>query len=112
MNPQPDPSIGIIFAFVVMCGIVYYAYKAFVYGPHINLRDDLFTIGYVEANNINVRVHHKPVVAQNTQLYMDCIESLHSLGMKKSEAKRITKSIFENHNPTNVQEFLVLALRK
>jgi len=118
MNPQPNESIGVVFAILFVCGIAYYAYKAFVNGPHIDLRNiDLFTVGYIEPNNIRVKVNHIHVPQQqvkkyDTQFYLDCVEALYSLGMKKAQAKKITKSVFESNNPSSIQEFLVLALKK
>lgn len=46
------------------------------------------------------------------QLYFDCIDALYALGVKKNEAKKITKQIFTNSKPNTIQDFLMVALRK
>jgi len=46
------------------------------------------------------------------QIYMDCVSALYALGVKKTEAKKITKEIFINKKPDSIQDFLMIALRK
>lgn len=45
------------------------------------------------------------------QLYFDCIDALYALGVKKNEAKKITKQIFTSSKPNTIQDFLMVALR-
>lgn len=116
MNPQPEPYIGNIFATLFACLFIYYTLKA------LNQRvahNDLFVIGYVEdsnniINNFHVTNVEKRMDPELQKLYNDCIEALRALGMKKSEATRKTKQVFENSDPVpqNVQDFLMIALRK
>lgn len=49
---------------------------------------------------------------ESQQLYVDCIDALYALGMKKNEAKRKAKFIFSTMNPppSTIQEFLTIAL--
>lgn len=51
---------------------------------------------------------------ESQQLYVDCIDALIALGMKKKEAKARAKFIFSNMNPqpSSIQDFLIIALRK
>jgi hypothetical protein len=49
MNPQPDPSVGNFFAFIIICLTIFYTYKAYIEGKSITLNQlDKFVIGYVE----------------------------------------------------------------
>lgn len=143
MNPQPDPIVGHIVAFVVICIVAFYACKAYLQGKSIDLHKlDNFVIGYVESPTLVEKHYHntytsptkivksvdrvvekvvEKVVAQEVQakpnfdsqqLYVDCIDALYALGMKKSEAKRKAKFIFSTMNPppATIQEFLIIAL--
>ena len=51
---------------------------------------------------------------ESQQLYVDCIDALIALGMKKKEAKAKAKFIFSTMNPqpSTVEDFLMIALRK
>lgn len=119
MNPQPDPYIGNIFAFLFICLVTYHTIKVFYQqGSEIN---DLFIVGYVEEsstsnktiNNVHItNIEEKPS-EKNIQLQTDCVEALRALGMKKTEASKRMKQVFQT-NPSiqTVQEFLLIALRK
>lgn len=49
MNPQPDPMIGNVFAFMFVLGIMIYAYKSYLEGHSIKIHNlDNFVIGYIE----------------------------------------------------------------
>ena len=116
MNPQPSEQVGQLCAVLFVCTFLYYAYQSYKdQSKHININTDLFTIGYVEDNPIikNIVVDQKPSF-ESQQLYVDCIDSLYALGMKKSEAKKKAKTIFSSVNPqpSTVQEFLTIALKK
>lgn len=119
MNPQPEPVIGNIFATIFTLMILYYFFKEVFSNKepiHIN---DFFTIGYIEdSNNVTVNVKNKIIKDvknnfESQQLYLDCIDALHALGMKKTEAKKKAKEIFASSTnpPKTVQDFLVIAMR-
>lgn len=115
MNPQPEPYIGNLFAALFGCLVIYYTVKAFYQENSIN---DLFVIGYVAEsdktiNNFHITSIETKTDPQQQQLHNDCVEALRALGMKKSEATKKTKQVFQN-NPTlkTVQEFLLIALKK
>lgn len=121
MNPQPDPMVGNLIATVVIFAIGFYAYKAYKYGPAIDIKNlDMITVGYVESDpriiKKNIKVVKKNTIEESikdTQLYNDCVDALHSLGLKKSEAKRKTILIFNTvkPSPASVQEFLLIAFK-
>lgn len=121
MNPQPDPMIGNLVATIVVLALGFYAYKAYKHGPAINLQNlDMVTIGYVESDPRIIKKHIKVIKkntieesVKDTQLYNDCVDALHSLGLKKSEAKKKTILIFNTvkPTPTSVQEFLLVAFK-
>lgn len=96
--------------------VVFYAVKSYKEGNVIDLRNiDMIHMGYIEPNDIVVNVQQqnsKKETLQSQQLFLDCISALHTLGMKKSQAKKKAQEIFAIHSPSTVQEFLVLALQK
>jgi len=49
-----------------------------------------------------------PKPQRNEELYNDCISCLVSLGYKKTQAKQKVKKIFDEHNVTNIQQFIRL----
>ena len=62
---------------------------------------------------------HKPIASSSrnkngyTELQQDCFEALKSLGMKTvRERKFIVSTVFNDHNPNTVQDFLKLALSR
>ena len=62
---------------------------------------------------------HKPTVSNSrnkngyTDLQQDCFDALKSLGMKTvRERKYIVSAVFNEHNPSTVQDFLKLALSR
>lgn len=115
MNPQPPEYLGQLVALGFALLVVYHAVKAYYNNPPIYF-NDLYTIGYVEESKnkpiINVLTENKNSF-ESQQLYIDCIDALNALGMKKSEAKRKAKHIFSSmtNPPSSVQEFLMIALR-
>jgi len=115
MNPQPNPTIGNIFAFIFVAMIMYHFLKAFHdQSRHINVGNmDLVTFGYVENSPVYILDKTKKDFL-STQLFKDCVDALYALGAKKSEAKKTATAIFTNSDPQpqSVQEFLMLALRK
>ena len=139
MNPQPDPIVGNFVALIIIVLVAFYTYKAYLTGKSIDLNKlDNFVIGYIEAepttrvvekhfqtinNPVKVVKEKTEIVRVETvidtkpnfesqQLYVDCIDALHALGMKKNEAKKRAKFIFSTMNPApvTIQEFLVIAL--
>ena len=119
MNPQPEPYLGNIVALAIVASFFYFYIKACAEGTKINC-EDLFTIGYIEEDNapiINVQQSVSKQASpdfESQQLYVDCIDALHSIGFKKAEAKKRAKQIFSSmkNPPTNIQDFLMIALRK
>jgi hypothetical protein len=142
MNPQPDPIVGEFFAFLFVAGIMFYTYKSYLEGKSINIAKlDNFVIGYIEETPVQTQIiekHYqthkeiKPVKIiekktekvriekvvetkpsfESQQLYVDCIDALVALGMKKGEAKRKAKFVFSNMDPqpSTIQDFLRIAL--
>ena len=113
MNPQPNQFIGHIFAAMVIVSVLYHFLKAFNDpSKHIHIKDmDLLTVGYVENSPVYV-INNKKNSFASTQLFKDCVDALGALGMRKTEAKNIATRIFNEGTPTDVQEFLIKALRK
>jgi hypothetical protein len=106
-----------MFFTVLFCLIVlFYAIKSYNDGNAIDFRNiDMINMGYLERDDVFVNVV-KPDNIKDTlesqQLYLDCIDALNAIGMKKTQAKKKAKEIFAIHNPSTVQEFLILALQK
>jgi len=117
MNPQPPEYMGSVWATLFVLMIAIYAVKAFCdQSKHITFDKkscDLFTIGYMEESQSPVIVISQNDAFEDSQLFKDCVDALHNLGFKKTEAKKRAKNIFKQSNtpPTNVQEFLLLALK-
>lgn len=85
---------------------------------------------------INPVVHNKPVKKKNTgvrnatkvkhtqqtvvstpksnndDFKQDCLKALISLGTRKKEAQIIVKQVFDQYNPTTIQDFIQLAYTK
>lgn len=124
MNPQPPEYVGSVFAWVIIGMLAYYTIKAYNSGKIIDIKDlDLVHIGYIESDNPVQNVYNITNTTNNTkvsktlsfesqQLYVDCVDALVALGMKKTESKKRAKHIFSTHNPppSTVQEFLIIAL--
>lgn len=112
---HPFEFIGNVAAtlmFLIMCA---YAVISYLDGNTIRMSDlDKVTLGYFDDPTPVVITHTNSNNFESQQLYLDCIEALKSLGMKKSEAKKKAKDIFQNHNPqpTSIESFLMIALRK
>jgi hypothetical protein len=122
MKPQPPEYVGPIFAGIFILMIIYQTIKAYNSGKMIDLHNiDLIDIGYIESENptqniyniTSVSVDDKKPNFESQQLYVDCIDALVALGVKKSESKKKAKQIFSTHEPipSTVQEFLMIALR-
>ena len=128
MNPQPNPIIGELCAFIMVCLTAFYTYKAFIEGNSIDLNKiDIFKIGYIEETSPVTRVVEKHFHKTQTkrvvetkpsfksqQFYVDCIDALVALGVKKKDAKSRAEFIFSTMNPqpSTIQDFLMIALRK
>jgi hypothetical protein len=139
MNPQPHPNVGNFCAFIIICMTIFYTYKAYISGKSLSINQlDNFVIGYVESDPVVTQVVNKtykeikPVKIIRTktetiktervvetkpnfesqQLYVDCIDALVALGMKKKDAKSKAKFVFStlNPQPASIQEFLIIAL--
>lgn len=117
MNPQPPEYVGNLLAILFFSVVAWYSFKEFKNGTIINLANlDMINIGYLDDPHIVNVIQTTSSATQSfesQQLYLDCIEALHALGMKKSEAKKKAKNIFSTFDPapTTVQEFLMIALR-
>jgi hypothetical protein len=115
MNQQPSEYVGQLCAIGFIIMFFYYMMKAYKENRPIDLSSfDMITVGYVEESSPIVHVVDNTKNSfESQQLYLDCIEALHALGMKKSEAKKRAKAIFSmsNPQPSTVQEFLILALK-
>jgi hypothetical protein len=120
MNPQPDTSVGTTFAIAFVALVAYHFIKTYRAGNFTPL-SDMVNIGYVESPPpcspviINQTIPQQDQPNNNLesqQLYIDCIDTLVSIGFKKREARNKVKRIFAN-NPhiSTVQEFLTLALQ-
>ena len=73
------------------------------------------TVPTVPAVTANVKVTSpKPKVKQEyNQLHQDCFDALKAVGVRTvKERKYLVNSVFNNHNPNTVQEFLQIALSK
>ena len=114
MNPQPPIYIGQLCATLFVIGLIYHVIKAY-HQTTTPINYDLFQIGYIEDSPINIVVDKSTSNNfESHQLYLDCIDALHALGMKKSIAKKKAKEVFtamQNDPPKNVQDFLMIALR-
>lgn len=112
MNPQPSEYVGNLGALLFFALFIFYAIKSYVDGQTIDINKiDLVTFGYIE-DPITTKTTNLNFESQ--QLYLDCIEALYTLGYKKSEAKKKAKLIFSTFNPqpSSIQEFLSVALKK
>ena len=128
MNPQPNPIVGELCAFIMVCLTAFYTYKAFIEGNSIDLNKiDMFKIGYIEETSPVTQVVEKHFHKTQTkrvvetkpsfksqQFYVDCIDTLVALGVKKKDAKSRAEFIFSTMNPqpSTIQDFLMIALRK
>jgi hypothetical protein len=111
---HPFEFLGNVGAFVIFVIVCSYAVLSYLNGNSINISNiDKVTLGYFD-DPTPVIITANTNNFESQQLYLDCIEALKSLGMKRSEAKKITKDIFQNHNPspTSIESFLMIALRK
>ena len=114
MNPQPDNySVQVAtFLFVLLCVVQYFRHK-----PSAIKNYDMFEIGTITPTDLPVRVVErkvmvKPPKRQLTQLQQDCVDVLHALGMKKSDALKMMKTVFTTSNPKDIHEFLTIAMKK
>jgi len=125
MNPQPDPSVGVSVAFLLMVIMAFFVGQSFAETKKrgsTNTNYDLFTLGYYEQptqSQPTIIVNQQPsdngiVNFESQQLYLDCIDTMVSLGYKKTLAKKRAKIIFSTHKPqpSTVQEFLNIALSR
>jgi hypothetical protein len=124
MNPQPPEYIGHIFAFIFIMLCIVYFIKGLNDPNNVIKPFDRYTIGYFdEANYTTINIKNKTVKEaaktakpnfESQQLYIDCIDALCAIGMKKTEAKKRAKDIFSSMNnpPTTIQDFLMIALRQ
>jgi hypothetical protein len=120
MNPQPDSSVGTLCAIAFMALVAFHFIKTFRAGNYTPF-SDMVNIGYVESPPpcspviINQAVQQQAQPANNfesQQLYIDCVDTLVSIGFKKREARNKTKRVFmSNPNISTVQEFLTIALQ-
>lgn len=115
MNEQPSPAFANIFLVIMGLIAAFFAVKAYLENHTISLDNlDKFTLGYVEdsSNKIIVQVPKTVDSFESKQLFLDCIDTLIAVGFKKKEAKNKAKAIFRTHNPSSIQEFLNIALKR
>lgn len=124
MNPQPPEYVGHIFALFFGALCVYYFIKGLNDPNNIIKPFDRYTIGYFdEPNYTTINIKNKTVKEvikaskpnfESQQLYIDCIDALCAIGMKKMEAKKRAKEIFSSMSnpPASIQDFLMIALRQ
>lgn len=116
MNPQPPEYVGSLFALVFIALLIYYTIKAYIEEDHTPIDIDNFIIGYVEESQtspiVNVNVVN-PKSYETTQMFIDCVDALHALGMKKSAAKRKVREVYEQIGkpPESLQEFLIKVMK-
>jgi Holliday junction resolvasome RuvABC DNA-binding subunit len=106
----------IAIALIVWGGYNYFKAKASGYTIDLD-HVELFTIHDVEISRPLQKTvtakKQKPKNKGYTDLQLDCMEALKSLGIKsKKEREYILHSIFNNSNPTTVQDFIRLAAGK
>ena len=119
MNPPPDPYIYNTVAIIFASICIFYFVKALNDPSKTIDTSDLFTIGYInDPYRTSINIRNKVIQSQkpnfeSQQLYIDCIDALCAIGMKKTEAKNKAKAIFStmSNPPTTVQDFLMIALR-
>lgn len=121
MNEQPQEWVGQLGAFIFIVMVVFQTIKA--YQNNVQISDN-FTIGYIyepvpisTAKPIKTKlVKLKPSTRvvensfKNTQLYIDSVDALVALGMKKTQAKQRATEVFNNNKFNTIQEFLTIAL--
>lgn len=78
------------------------------------IQDTVPTVPVVTANVKVTSPKPKPKVKQEyNQLHQDCFDALKAVGVRTvKERKYLVNSVFNNHNPSTVQEFLQIALSK
>lgn len=115
MNPQPPEYVGSLCALLFLGVMFFYALKAYMTDTEDYKLNDLFVLGYVDESNpvVNVTVQREKSI-ESTQIFIDCVDALYALGMKKNAAKRKAREVFEKlaDPPSSVQEFLMIALSK
>ena len=115
MNPQPPEYIGHFFATLFFIIVLFHVIKAFTNTNEMH-NSDIFVIGYVEdsVNQVNNIYIKESIKLESQQLFIDCVDALKALGMKKNEAMRKARNIFttQEFKPQTVQEFLLIALNK
>lgn len=115
MNQQPSEIISSINAFIFICMVFYFLITR---KQTSTTNDGFFKIGYIEEpapcqQTIvfnNKTEPEKEIPVEKTSLFSDCVDALVSLGFRKAMARNLTKSIFRKHKPTNIQQFLHLAI--
>lgn len=115
MNPQPDPIIGEFGVLIFSLLVAYFCFTNKQKENSFNISDK-FVIGYIEDKktpNTQPKVPKAPKEKIfDESLLEDCVLALVSVGTKKSQAKKITKEIFEKHNPQTIEDFIRLAYIK
>ena len=119
MNPQPPEAIGQILATLAMAWFLITFWAGWSFGPSKKIKRDrtLFKLGeiydessmYDESAMVEdicqpvvqtsrpqtVKVKKpKPQTHASNPLYVDCVDTLHSLGYNKNECKKTVENIF------------------
>lgn len=132
MNEQPAEIVSQVFAFLFIA-ISFFSY-IFSKPKAINL--DYFELGNIYDNAPQLNLHNpvvinkpKPVVKsvkkkkpnpkkqktvkrELSPLEKDCIDSLRSMGMTKTEAVKKASHIFKITQPKTIQEFIMEAFKR
>jgi hypothetical protein len=109
MNSQPSETISSITALLFTCLFFYFLFTR----KSQSNNDGFFRIGYIETMppcQNTVIVNNDKHTNVNESLLTDCIDALVALGFKKRSAKKLAEEIFRKHNPSNIQQFLTLAI--
>ena len=111
MNPQPSPSVGILFSIIALLIIAYNAIKMHnslkLSGETINY--DLVNIGFMKNDPCLVQNFIVPI--SNNALYQDCVDALIGIGYKKKQAHKKAQSVFGTNSPSSVVEFIQIAMK-
>lgn len=101
MQEQPPFILCQAFALVASLTYLYYLLnKKPTTSCCINMNEPRFQVGVIV---------EKPVI--DKAFYEDCVDSLKSIGFKKSQATVIAKKVFANNNPDSIQSFISLAMQ-
>ena len=122
MPGQPTEIVGVIGVVIFMMMMLSSMLKE-MFAPTTKVKKpmstkdwDVVTMGVIEDRFIPEEfVEVKPEPAKkkvDNTLFNECVSALVNLGVKKAEAKRDAKQIFENNDITSVEQFIRIAFSK